>query len=112
MAALQGSKLPEKINDRIETANNALLFYTEHTVGYHGSVREPFSKNTMEQRALKESYAWEAGRRAKMIGEEAMGLLQSHVKREKDPSLLVYNTLIGMIDLIMLTSGHISNLVL
>lgn len=93
MAALQGSKLPEKINDRIETANNALLFYTEHTVGYHGSVREPFSKNTMEQRALKESYAWEAGRRAKMIGEEAMGLLQSYVPREKEPSLLVYNTL-------------------
>ncbi|MDX1285808.1 MAG: glycoside hydrolase family 38 C-terminal domain-containing protein, partial [Draconibacterium sp.] len=93
MAAIQGSVLPEKINDRIEATNNALLFYTEHTVGYHGSVREPFSKNTMEQRALKESYAWEAGRRAKMIGEEAMGLLQSHVKREKEPTLLIYNTL-------------------
>ncbi|MBT6005246.1 MAG: glycosyl hydrolase family 38, partial [Prolixibacteraceae bacterium] len=93
MAALQGSKLPEKINDRIEITNNALLFYTEHTVGYHGSVREPFSKNTMEQRALKESYAWEASRRAKMIGEETMGLLQSHVEREASPTLLVYNTL-------------------
>ena len=93
MAAMQGSKLPEKINDRIETTNSALLFYTEHTVGYHGSVREPFSKNTMEQRALKESYAWEASRRAKMIGEETMGLLQSFAQREKEPSLLVYNTL-------------------
>ena len=93
MAALQGSKLPEKINDRIETANSALLFYTEHTVGYHGSVNEPFSENTMEQRALKESYAWEAGRRTKMIGEETMGLLQSYFQREKEPSLLVYNTL-------------------
>ena len=93
MAALQGSILPQKINDRIETTNNALLFYTEHTVGYHGSVREPFSKNTMEQRALKESYAWEASRRAKMIGEETMGLLQSHVEREESPTLLVYNTL-------------------
>lgn len=93
MAAMQGSELPEKIGDRIAATNEALLFYTEHTVGYHGSVREPFSKNTMEQRALKESYAWEAGRRAKMIGEEAMGLLQSHVAREKVPSLLIYNTL-------------------
>lgn len=93
MAALQGAVLPEKIHDRIRDANNALLFYTEHTVGYHASVREPFHKYTMEQRALKESYAWEAGRRAKMIGEEAMGLLQSHVEREKEPSLLVYNTL-------------------
>ncbi len=93
MAALQGSKMPDKIDDRIEAANNALLFYTEHTVGYHGSVREPFSENTMEQRALKESYAWEAGRRAKMVGEETMGLLQSYFQREKEPSLLVFNTL-------------------
>lgn len=54
---------------------------------------EPFSKNTMEQRALKESYAWEASRRAKMIGEETMGLLQSYFRREKEPSLLVFNTL-------------------
>lgn len=93
MAAILGSDLPEEINDRIYWTNNALLFYTEHTVGYHGSVREPFHKYTMEQRALKESYAWEAGRRSKMIGEEALGLLQSHIKHEKDPSLVVFNSL-------------------
>ena len=93
MAAIQGSKLPEKIHDRIEAVNTALLFYTEHTVGFHASVREPFHKNTMEQRAIKESYAWEAGRRSKMLGEEVMGLLQSHVVREKEPALVVYNTL-------------------
>ena len=93
MAALQGSVLPEKISDRIESTNSALLFYTEHTVGYNNSVREPFHKYTMEQRSLKESYAWEAGRRAKMLGEETMGLLQSFITREKDPSLVVYNTL-------------------
>jgi hypothetical protein len=93
MAAMQGAKLPEKIADRIEATNSALLFYTEHTVGYHGSVREPFHKNTMEQRALKESYAWEAGRRAKMLGEEAHGLLQTYISKEKVPTLVVYNTL-------------------
>lgn len=93
MAAMQGSKLPEKIADRIEATNSALLFYTEHTVGYHGSVREPFHKNTMEQRALKESYAWEASRRAKMLGEEAHGLLQNYIPKEKVPTLVVYNTL-------------------
>jgi len=93
MATILGSKLPHKINDRMYWANNALLFYTEHTVGYHNSVREPFHKYTMEQRALKESYAWEAGRRSKLIGEEALGLLQSHVEREKEPSLVVFNSL-------------------
>ncbi len=93
MAALQGAALPEKITDRVEQTNSALLFYTEHTVGYHASVREPFHKYTMEQRALKEAYAWEAARRAKMLGAEAMGLLQSYIAREKEPSLVVYNTL-------------------
>ena len=93
MAAILGSDLPEEVNDRVYWTNNALLFYTEHTVGYHGSVREPFHKYTMEQRALKESYAWEAGRRSKMIGEEALGLLQSHIEHEKDPSLVVFNSL-------------------
>ncbi|WP_167604761.1 glycoside hydrolase family 38 C-terminal domain-containing protein [Maribellus sediminis] len=93
MAALQGSELPKNIDFKTDETNSALLFYTEHTVGYHGSVREPFSKNTMEQRALKESYAWEAGRRAKIIREETLGLLQSHVERAAEPTLLVYNTL-------------------
>ena len=93
MAAIQGSVIPENTNKEIEDINSALLFYTEHTVGYHGSVREPFSENTMEQRAIKESYAWEAARRAKMLGEKALGLLQSHIQREKEPSLVVYNTL-------------------
>ncbi|MCY1722463.1 hypothetical protein OU798_19090 [Prolixibacteraceae bacterium Z1-6] len=93
MAVMQGSSLPEDIDKRIEAINDALLFYTEHTVGYHASIAEPFHKYTMEQRAIKESYAWEAGRRAKMIGEETMGLLQSHVQRGKEPSILVYNTL-------------------
>jgi hypothetical protein len=56
-------------------------------------VREPFHKKTMEQRALKESYAWEAARRANMSGEEIMGLLQGFITREKEPALVVYNTL-------------------
>jgi len=93
MASILGSQLPENIEDRIYWANNALLFYTEHTVGYHASISEPFHKYSMEQRALKESYAWEAERRAKMIGEEAMGLLQSHISREADPSIVIFNSL-------------------
>jgi hypothetical protein len=93
MAALSGIKLPDEINKSIDLTDNALLFYTEHTVGYSESVREPLSQPTMEQRALKESYAWEANRRAAGIGEEAMGLLQSKFKREEQPSLIVFNTL-------------------
>lgn len=93
MAAVAGVKLPAEIDERIDLANNALLFYTEHTTGYSESVREPFSKPTMDQRALKESYAWEANRRTASVGEEVMGLLQSKFSREREPSLLVFNSL-------------------
>ena len=93
MASASGIKLPAKTAEKIDLAENALLFYCEHTTGYSESVREPFSQPTMEQRALKESYAWEANRRTALIGEEAMGLLQSMFVSEKDPSLLVFNTL-------------------
>lgn len=93
MAALQGIPLPSGTDEKIDLTRNALLFYTEHTTGYSESVREPFSQPTLEQRALKESYAWEANRRSASIGEETMGLLQSKFAREKEPSLIVFNTL-------------------
>ena len=93
MASIAGVKLPDEIEKNISLADNALLFYTEHTMGYSESVREPLSQPTMEQRALKESYAWEANRRTASIGEEAMGLLQSIFNREDQPSLLAFNTL-------------------
>lgn len=93
MAAVSGTKLPVEINNDIDLTNNSLLFYTEHTMGYSESVREPLSQPTMEQRALKESYAWESNRRAAMTGEKAMGLLQSNFMREPEPSLIIFNTL-------------------
>jgi hypothetical protein len=93
MAAVAGMSLPEETAEKSALANEALLFYTEHTTGYSESVREPYSQPTMEQRALKESYAWEAVRRTASLGEAAMGLLQSMFEREKEPSLVVFNTL-------------------
>lgn len=93
MAAISGSRIPEETFWKTDLANEALLFYTEHTAGYSESVREPYSLQTMEQRALKDSYAWEANRRVALLGEEALGLLQDKFTREKEPSLLVFNTL-------------------
>jgi len=93
MAAVAGIPLPGNIIAETDLTDEALLFYTEHTTGYSESVREPFSQPTMEQRALKESYAWEAARRTASLGEEAMGLLQSMFAREAEPSLVVFNTL-------------------
>jgi alpha-mannosidase len=93
MACMAGIQTPEETLEKIDLANNALLFYTEHTTGYSESVREPFSLPTMEQRAIKESYAWEANRRTASVGEDAAGLLQSIFSSEKEASLLVFNSL-------------------
>ncbi len=93
MAKMADIKIPENTQQNISLAEEAMLFYTEHTTGYSESVREPLSQNTMEQRALKDSYAWEANRRVAGIGEECMGLLQSLFNKEKQASLLFFNTL-------------------
>lgn len=93
MGQMLGGKLPQGIAGRIEEANKAILFYGEHTLGSSESVRDPYGTATMEQREMKESFAWEANRRAKMIGEEAMGILQHFFSRQEKPSLLVFNTL-------------------
>lgn len=94
MALLYGIPLPVGISDRISEADKALLFYDEHTFGYAESVTAPLHESTMDQRALKESYAWEAFRRTRTIGEEAMGLLQGIIGRDPQyPTLAVFNTL-------------------
>ena len=48
----------------------------------------------MEQRALKESYAWEGYRRGKTIGETTQGLIQPYFSKSSEfASIVVTNTL-------------------
>ena len=91
IAKMLGAEMPSGVNRDIDEVNKALLFYDEHTFGYHASVRDPFGKYTMEQRSLKMSYAWEAYRRSRPINETAMGLLQMYMPRAETPSIAVFN---------------------
>lgn len=93
MASMMGSDIPKSIERHLWLNNKAGLFYGEHTFGAAESISDPYGKNTMRQRSVKAAYAWEAFRRARMTGETAMGLLQSHLKKEKEPSLVVFNSL-------------------
>lgn len=93
MAALKGSSLPQSVYKEMDDINRAMLFYDEHTTGYSESVRQPHSKPTMDQRALKESYSWEGYRRSRTLSETAQGLLQGYVQKAATPSIVVYNTL-------------------
>ncbi|RPH31945.1 MAG: glycosyl hydrolase family 38 [Bacteroidales bacterium] len=93
LAKTLGAKLPDGILDRIYEVNKALLYYDEHTFGADESVSNPYSKMSMEQREIKESYVWEAFRRNRMVREEVLGLLQSYYSKQDVPSILVFNTL-------------------
>jgi len=94
IASLAGIPLSEGIPERIHEVNRALQFYDEHTFGFAESVTAPLSESTLDQRGMKESYAWEAFRRTRTLGEEAMGLLQTLISRDKlCPTLAVVNTL-------------------
>lgn len=91
MAKIMGSKIPKNTTSKFDEALRSLLFYDEHTTGYSESVREPYCEQTMEQRALKESYAWEAHRRARIVNETMQGLLQEYVSKGNKQSIVVYN---------------------
>lgn len=93
-AKLLGAEVPQKAFQEFDEAMSALLFYGEHTFGYYISVTSPFISETLESRRFKESYAWEALRRAKGLGEVAWGLLQDRLPRDKSAyTLSVYNPL-------------------
>lgn len=93
MAVIMNAGIPDGFNQRVDEANKALLFYGEHTFGSSESVRNPYGESTMEQRRLKESYAWEAFKRTSMVGEEVMGRLQSKLHKTDVSSMTVFNTL-------------------
>lgn len=94
LAKVLGAEIPSTIKGEMDEANKALLFYGEHTFGFHGSIWDPFGKETMEQRSHKGAYAWESYRRSRPIGETALGLLQTYAPRYKDRAgIVVYNPL-------------------
>ncbi len=92
-AKMMGAKIPDNIDNHIDEINKALLFYDEHTFGFSESVRNPYGLETWEQRSLKQSYAWEAYRRAGLLGEISMGLLQTYIPKVEVPSIAIFNTL-------------------
>jgi alpha-mannosidase len=93
MAQLLGAALPTGIAERITAANDALLFYDEHTFGAAESISDPMAENSMVQWGEKSSYAWEGVKRATMLQEECLGLLQDKMPRTQAPTIAVFNTL-------------------
>lgn len=93
LAKIMGAELPDHVSGQIDEVNKTLLFYDEHTFGYSSSIWEPFCRETMEQRSLKASYAWESFRRGRMLGETTLGFLNQYISKAETPSIIVFNPL-------------------
>jgi len=93
MAGLMGAQISEETIRRNAAVQDALLFYQEHTFGAAESISQPLSANSMIQWGEKSSYVWEAVKDQGLLREEALGLLQPYIKRNAEPTLVVYNTL-------------------
>ena len=93
LANLTGALLPPGTSNRIQTAQEQLLFYDEHTFGAAGSIGDPWDDNTMVQWGEKSSFAWDAAKQAGLLREEAVGIIQEKFPRAKVPTIVVWNTL-------------------
>ena len=93
MAQLLGASLPGHVNGEIEEIHNNLLFYDEHTFGFHKSIDDPTCYQTELQWGCKGSYAWTAQKKAKMLYETSGGLLQTFIHRCAEPTVTFFNPL-------------------
>ncbi len=93
MASMLGSDISKNTIKSIEAIQDANLFYDEHTYGAAESIRDPQSRNSVEQWAEKSSYVWEAVKKSRMLREEAKGLIQPYLPKAEVPTIAVFNTL-------------------
>lgn len=91
LSKMVDGELPARIYNEFFELDNALLFYGEHTYGADASIDRPFAKETMEQRFVKASYAWEGLRRERVLREKTLGFLNNLVPTFDKPSITVYN---------------------
>lgn len=93
LAALSGAEIPHETMKRENWVHDNLLFYDEHTYGAEESIDDPMSENSTVQWGEKSSYAWEAVKSAGMLREEAWGLMQTFLPRNKISTIAAVNTL-------------------
>jgi hypothetical protein len=93
MAAALGAQLPSDVMQRVDEAQELLLFYDEHTYGAAESISDPMAENSMVQWGEKSSYVWEAVKKAGMLREEAFGMIQGFLPKADTPTITTLNTL-------------------
>lgn len=93
LAAWLGTPIPADSRERMQYAQEQLLFYDEHTFGADESVGDPQSENSRMQWNEKSAYVWDAAKLAGMLRDEASAMLRENMPRSNVPTIAVWNTL-------------------
>jgi len=93
MVSMLGGDLSADLKGKIEHISENALFFDEHTVGADESIDRPYSENTTEQWLQKGAYAWEALKKVTLLNEDALGRIQTYLKKAPYPVIYVMNSL-------------------
>lgn len=93
MGPVLGISVSEQIRAEISAVYDNLLFYDEHTHGAAESVSDPLAQNTINQWGMKSAYAWEAVKKANLLEEKAMALIEPMFGKNDKARIVVFNSL-------------------
>jgi alpha-mannosidase len=93
MSSMLGNTPSKNMVNLRNSVADDLSFYDEHTFGAAESISDPLCENSVVQLGEKESYAWEAVKKNRILQEEIMGQVQPFLPRYSVPSVTVFNTL-------------------
>ncbi len=93
MAALLGAPVKPDALRSMNSINDNLAFFDEHTFGAAESISNPLSLNTTVQWNEKSAYAWAAVKDNGVLREAALGLLRPFVSKTSFTTVTVFNTM-------------------
>ncbi len=93
MAGLLGADIKPDALRAMNSINDNLIFFDEHTFGAAESVSNPLSLNTTVQWNNKSAYAWTAVKQNGVFRQASLGLLRPYIPKLAVPTIDVFNTL-------------------
>ncbi len=93
MAKLLGADIKPDALRAMNSINDNIAFFDEHTFGAAESVRQPLSLSTAVQWNQKSAYAWTAVKDNGILQQESLGLRRQFLPKYNFPSITVFNTM-------------------
>lgn len=93
MAGLMGAEIKPDVIGNMNSINNNIAFFDEHTFGAGESVSKPLALNSVVQWNEKSAFAWSAVKDNGLLREKSFGLLRGFLPKLNTTSLAVFNTM-------------------